>query len=325
MEERLATAVLVVVGVPLITTGYVIVAEWLLQLLPDKRRPAIRPWLWIAPAVILLTVFLIYPSVNTLWLSFFDRASVEFVGLDNYLFVFTNSAMLIALRNNLIWLVFFTSVTVAFGLLVAVLADRVPYESVAKSVVFLPMAISFVAAGVIWGFMYAFRPLGTPQIGTLNAFLMAVLPGFQPQVWLAEQPWNNLFLIIVAIWTYTGFCMVILSAAIKGIPPELLEAARVDGANEFQVFRHITVPTISSTLAVVTTTMLIFALKAFDIVYVMTNGNFGTEVIANRMYKEMFNFRDFGHASAIAVVLLLAIIPIMAVNIRRMRQQEEIR
>jgi alpha-glucoside transport system permease protein len=173
--------------------------------------------------------------------------------------------------------------------------------------------------------MYDYRPPGSPQTGTLNAFLMMVIPGFQPQAWLINEPVNNLFLIVVAIWTWTGFAMVILSAALKGISQELLEAARVDGAGETRIFFSIIVPLIGSTIAVVATTLVIFALKAFDIVYVMTNGNFGTEVIANRMYKEMFNFRHFGRASAIAVVLLAAIVPVMLVNVRRFRQQEELR
>ncbi|MHB1135076.1 MAG: carbohydrate ABC transporter permease [Chloroflexota bacterium] len=325
MQQTLVMALIVVLGVPAATVGYVLLGEQLLAVVPERRRAAVRPWIWVAPALLLLSVFLIYPTINTIWLSFFNATSTLFVGLANYLFVFTDEGMLIALRNNVIWIVVFTALSVGFGLLVAVLADRVRYESVVKSVIFLPMAISFVAAGVIWRFMYEYRPPGTPQTGTLNAFFMAVWPGFEPQAWLINIPWNNMALITVAVWTWTGFNMVILSAALKGIPKDLLEAARVDGANELQVFRFITVPTISSTIAVVTTTMIIFALKAFDIVYIMTNGNFDTEVIANRMYKEMFNYNDFGRASAIAVVLLLAIAPIMIMNIRRFRQQEEIR
>jgi alpha-glucoside transport system permease protein len=323
--ERLLLAALVVVGVPAATAGYIILAERLLGLLPDRQRPGIRPWLWVAPAVVFLFVFLVYPTIQTVIVSFYDATSTNFVGLANYAFVFSDQGMLVALRNNLIWILLFTPIVVTIGLVIAVLTDRVPYESVAKAVIFLPMAVSFVAAGVIWKFMYEFRPMGTPQTGTLNAALTAIMPGFEPQAWLINPPFNNLFLIIVAVWTWTGFCMIILSAALKGIPSELLEAARVDGARELQIFRHVIVPLISPTIAVVATTMVIFALKAFDIVYIMTNGNFQTEVIANRMYKEMFNFRHFGRAAAIAVVLLTAIIPVMILNIRRFRQQEEIR
>ncbi|HEY3082140.1 MAG TPA: sugar ABC transporter permease [Chloroflexota bacterium] len=321
--EQLPLAVAAVIGVPAATAGYVVLAERLIEMLPDRRRRAVRPWVWLAPALLLLAVFLVYPALQTLWVSLRDASSVNFVGLENYIYVFGDSVMLIALRNNVIWLVFFTGVTVALGLLIAVLSDRVPYEGIARAVVFLPMAISFVAAGVIWKFMYDYRPPGLPQTGTLNAVLTAL--GFEPQAWLINTPTNNLALIAVAVWTWTGFCVVILSAALKGIPDEVLEASRVDGANEWQIFRYVILPLISPTVAVVTTTMIIFALKAFDIVYVMTNGNFDTEVIANRMYKEMFNFRHFGRAAAIAVVLLLAIVPVMLMNIRRFRFQEETR
>jgi alpha-glucoside transport system permease protein len=321
--DRLALAALVVVGVPLITAGYVLLAERLLGLIPDRRRPAIRPWLWMLPAVALLVVFIVYPTIRTIVLSVYDADSSDPVGLTNYVYVFTEPSMLAALRNNILWLVIFTPITVTLGLIIAVLTDRVKYESVAKALVFLPMAVSFVAAGVIWKFMYDYRPPGLPQTGLLNAVVTAV--GAEPQAWLTLAPWNNLALIAVAVWTWTGFCMVILSAALKGISPSLLEAARVDGANEWQVFRNVIVPLMSPTIAVVATTMIIFALKAFDIVYVMTNGNFETEVIANRMYKEMFNFANYGRAAAVAVILLVATVPIMLLNINRFRQQEEVR
>jgi alpha-glucoside transport system permease protein len=206
-----------------------------------------------------------------------------------------------------------------------VLTDRVRYEQAAKTVLFVPMAISFVAASVIWKFVYEFRPAGAPQIGSLNAVLTSLLPGGSPVAWLVNQATNNVALIMVAVWVWVGFCLVILSAAIKGIPTELLEAARVDGATEWQVFRSIMIPLLGPTITVVATTMVIFALKAFDIVYVMTSGNFNTEVIANRMYKEMFTFQQFGRASAIAVILFLATVPVMIANIRRFREQETTR
>jgi alpha-glucoside transport system permease protein len=321
--DQLPLAVAALVGVPALTAGYVIAAERGLGLLPDRARRAVRPWLWLAPALLLLAVFLVYPTVQTIWLSLYDARSEAFVGLANYQYVFGDSQMLGALRNNVIWLVVFTGAAVGLGLLFAVLVDRVPYEAVARSVVFLPMAISFVAAGVIWKFMYDYRPLGSAQTGALNAVVTGL--GADPQAWLINPPGNNLALIAVAVWTWTGFCVVILSAALKGIPGEVLEAARVDGADELQIFRHIVFPLISPTVAVVTTTMVIFALKAFDIVYVMTNGNYETEVIANRMYKEMFNFRHFGRAAAIATILLAAIVPVMWVNVGRFRAQEETR
>jgi alpha-glucoside transport system permease protein len=325
VADRLALAGIVVVGVPIALVGYIAVVELLLRSVPPRRQGPLRPWLWLIPALAFLVVFLVYPVFNTAYLSLLGPSSERFVGLANFAYVFTDPTMLMALRNNLIWLVFFTLLTVLLGLLIAILSDRVSYESAAKAVIFLPMAISFVAAGVIWRFMYDFRPPGAPQTGTVNAVLTTLVPGFEPQAWLINQPWNNLALIVAAVWVWTGFCMVILSAGLKGISAEVLEAARVDGANEWQVFRRVIFPMLGSTLAVVTTTMLITALKAFDIVYVMTNGNFETEVIANRMYKELFNVRDFGRASAIAVVLLVAIVPVMLFNLRRFREQEAMR
>lgn len=323
--NNLLVAALVVVAVPAATAGYIVLAEAALSLLPHERRSSVRPWLWIAPALALLAVFLAYPSAHTLAMSFLSADASQPVGLENYHYLFTDQLMLGALRNNVLWIALFTTATVVLGLAIAMLADRLPYENALKSVIFLPMAVSFVAAGVIWKFMYDFRPPGTPQTGTLNALLTAVVPGFQPQAWLINPPWNNLALIVVGVWAWTGFCMVILSAALKGIPTEIIEAARVDGASDWQLFRRIILPMMSPTVVVVATTMVIFALKAFDIVYVMTNGNYDTDVIANRMYKEMFNFRQFGRASAIAVLLLVAIVPVMLVNIRRFRFQEETR
>ena len=320
-ENRLLLALIVVIGVPAATVAY----AWLVEAVLGRIRPTVarglRPWLWTGPVLLLLLVYLIYPTINTFIISFFNANSTEWVGLANYEFIFTNNAVLIALRNNLLWLVFLTLFTVVFGLLFAILFDRLRYESVVKSLIFLPMAISFVAAGVIWRIMYDYQPPGQDQTGTLNALVTAF--GGNPVAWLIERPENNFALIAVAVWIWTGFALVVLSAALKGIPVEIIEAAKVDGANELQILLRVTLPMMGSTIAVVATTMVIYALKAFDVVYVMTNGNFGTEVMANRMYKEMFNFTHFGRASAIATVLLLAIVPIMIINIRRFRQQEQ--
>jgi len=287
----------------------------------DEIQEKVRPWAYIAPVVLILIGYLIYPVVNTAYISFFGERSDEFVGLANYEFAFTNDSMLIAFRNNAIWLVVATAGTVGLGMLIAVLADRVRYERLVKTLIFTPMAISFVGAGVIWKYIYAFRPAVSPQIGLLNAINVNLLNN-EPVAWLFQVPENTFFLILVFIWIWTGFAVVVLSAALKGIPEELIESARVYGANEWQIFWRIMVPMIGSTIAVVATTMVIYILKIFDIVYVMTNGNRKTEVIANRMYKEMFQFRDFGRASAIAVILLIAIVPMMIINIRRFRQQE---
>jgi alpha-glucoside transport system permease protein len=313
------------IGVPAAQVAYIVLAEAALARLPDRRRQAVRPWIWMAPALILLGVFLIYPAAGTFWLSFFDARSDRFVGWQNYHFALTNAGMRVAFRNNLVWLIAFTTAAVGLGLSIAALADRVRYETVVKTILFLPMAISFVAAGVIWKFVYEFRPAGVPQIGLLNAALGRLLPGFEPVAWLVHPMANTLALIVVAVWVWVGFCLVILSAALKAIPAEILEAARVDGAGEWRAFWSIIVPMLGPTITVVATTMVVFALKAFDIVYVMTSGHFDTEVIANRMYKEMFNFRNFGRASAIAVILFSATVPVMAANIRRFRRHEALR
>ena len=230
--------------------------------------------------------------------------------------------MTTALRNNALWLLFMVPVTVAIGLVVAVLADRVRYESLVKSLIFMPMAISFIGAGVIWRFMYAIETgAGVAQIGVLNAVLVKL--GAQPIAWLSTQPINDFALMMVGIWLWAGFSMTILSAALKGLPSEVIEAARVDGATEWQLFWKIMIPMILPTITVVFTTLIIIVLKIFDIVFVMTGGNFGTEVIANRMFKLIVT--NVGRSTAIAVLLLVLTIPVMYFNVRRFREQEELR
>lgn len=323
MDPRLVTGIIVVVGVPTTLIGYILVSEQLLRLAPMRWQDRLRPWIWLAPALGFLGVFLVYPTIYTFILSLEDKLSKTFVGLRNYEYFFTNSGTLGALANNAIWLAVLTVLAVGLGLIIAVVLDRVRYESFAKSLIFLPLAISFVAAGVIWKFMFEYRPPGVAQTGTLNGILGVL--GIDPVGWLLGWPLNTLMLVVAAAWIWTGFCMVILSGALKNISSELLEAARVDGATELQVFRGITLPLLMPTIAVVATTMIITSLKAFDIVYVMTNGAFNTEVIANRMVKELFTFGQPGRASAVAIVLLVLVIPIMALNVRRFREQEAIR
>ena len=323
LSQLLNTLLAILVGMGGIVILYVVM-DFLVGFLPDNVQQRVRPWVYIGPLLLILAFYLVYPTLNTVYLSFLDKRSENFVGLKNYVFAVTNPAMLTAFRNNLLWLVLLTVFSVGLGLAIAVLANRVRYETAVKSLIFLPLAISFVGASVIWRFVYAFKPGDVPQIGLLNAFLVNFL-GLEPVGWFVEKALNNFALIAVGVWLQTGFCMVVLSAAIKGIPTEIIEAARIDGANEWQVFWRVTVPMISSTIAVVATTVIIGALKAFDIVFVLTNGNRGTEVLANRMYKEMFVWRNTGRASAIAVILLLAVIPIMATNIRRFRAQEAMR
>jgi len=288
------------------------------------RTNKLTPWLYILPAVSVLFFFLVYPSLNTIYISFFNHNSEEFIGFKNFLFCFTNQVMQNSFRNNALWVAIFVPACVFLGLIIAVIVDRVKYESTIKSIIFMPMAISFVGAGVIWKFVFAYRPAADAQTGILNA--LRSFFHYKPLPWLIMKPWiNNFCLIMVGVWIWTGFCMVILSANYKGIPREILEAARVDGANEFRIFWKIILPLMKPTIAVVSTTMIINVLKVFDIVYVMTNGNFNTEVIANRMYKEMFLFRNFGRASAIAVILLVLIVPMIVINIQRFREQEIIR
>ncbi|MEV0807241.1 sugar ABC transporter permease [Micromonospora sp. NPDC050200] len=326
-ESRLLTAVEVVVGVPAVLIAYIWLTERLLSPADERWQRRIRPWLWMVPALGFLGFFLVYPTIRTIIRSLYGRNELDpkFVGLDNYRWFFTNGDALGGLLNNILWLVFFTVFTVGLGLAVAVLVDRVRYEALAKSIIFLPLAISMVAAGVIWKFMYDYKPPGAAQTGTANALIGTV--GLGPVGWLQSPGFrlSTFALIAVMVWMWTGFAMVIISAALKGIDPELLEAARVDGANEWQVFRRMTLPLLGPTLAVVSTTMIITSLKTFDIVYTLTNGNYDTEVVANLMIKQMFTFGDFGRASAVAVVLLLAIVPIMAFNIRKFRAQESIR
>jgi alpha-glucoside transport system permease protein len=315
----LGFAVLAIIGVPAVTVLYILATEWLVRGLPERRRASIRPWLWLLPAFGFLTIYLIYPMIQTAILSFMDRRSQNFVGVDNYLGLFGDEGFWQTVLNTGMWIVLFTGVVIVIGLIIAVLTDRVRYETGVKALIFIPMAISFVAAGVIWGFMYDFDP----DIGTLNAAITTV--GIEEQSWLTEWPLNTVMLIIVGIWMWVGFAMVILSAGLKGISTELLEAARIDGANELQVFTRIILPLLAPTIAVVGTTVVITALKTFDIVFVMTSGNFGTEVVASLFYRARFINGDAGSAAAVAVLLLLAIIPVMLINIRRFQQQEAMR
>jgi alpha-glucoside transport system permease protein len=249
--------------------------------------------------------------------------SNAFVGLSNYVAVFTEPLMLQAFRNNLMWIVFGSTLSVVFGLLIAVLADRSSFEKVAKSFIFLPMAISFVGASIIWNFIYEYRPAEFNQIGLLNAIVVGL--GGQPQAypqWVAIAPWNNLFLIVIVIWLQAGFAMVLFSAALKGIPDELLEASRIDGATEIQIFFKIMIPYIQGTIISVWTTIVIFTLKIFDVVWVMTGGQYDTQVIATQFYREYFTSRNAGFGSAIAIILLIAVIPVMIYNLREFGERE---
>ena len=310
------------------------------------KQGKLTPWLYLLPALIVMTFFIVYPMINTVALSFQNKDSTASAAttcrdtgpcwgiFENYRYALTaeldtssvsstwQSFWTSSYGNSLKWIVFMVSGTVILGLLIAVLVDRVKYEPLAKAIIFMPMAISFVGAGVIWKFMYNY---GTSQvqIGLLNAIITGL--GFDPVPFLSKVGINTFMLIIVGIWMWTGFCMTVLSSALKSVPGELLEAARIDGANEFQIFFRIMLPIIAPTVVVVITTMVINVLKLFDIVYVMTGGNFKTEVIANRMYTEMYKNFQTGRGTAIAVVLILAIIPFIFMNVRRFMAQEAMR
>lgn len=291
--------------------------------LPLTWTRRLQPYIFVGPAVFLLFVYLLFPAFETFRLSLYDRDGSQFVGLANYAELFTGRILQEAIRNNIMWIVFGSTTSVAVGLLIAVLADRSKWERVSKSLIFLPMAISFVGAGVIWNFMYEVRPPALPQIGLLNAIVVGL--GGDPKSWYAWvdiAPWNNLFLIIIVVWLQVGFAMVLFSAALKGIPDELLEAGRVDGATEIQVFFRIMVPYIMPTIITVWTTIVIFTLKIFDVVWVMTGGQFGTHVIATQFYRQAFTARNSGVGSAIAIVLLLAVVPVLIYNLRQFREQE---
>jgi len=298
-------------------------------LLPKRFRERAQSVVFVGPAIFLLVIGLAIPAIRTVYMSFQTGPTASnYAGLDNYRRLFTDSANIIVLRNNVLWLVFVTFFSVGIGLLIARLVDGMRGESIAKALIFLPMAISLVGAGIIWKFIYAFNGDETvDQIGLLNQvwlWMDPILPGHQtPQLWLLETPWNTLFLIVVMIWVQTGFSVVLFSAAIKGVDSTLLEAARIDGATERQTFFRVVIPAIRGTIVVVVTTMTIAVLKVFDIVRAMTGGNFETEVIANDMFDKSFREGNPGFGAALATVLFMAVIPIVWMNTRHLRMTQE--
>lgn len=298
-----------------------------------RGRPV--AWLFVAPALAFMIIYLIYPTLWTIRLSFYGGPGfipTQFVGWDNYTRLFTEDPYFLntsvfpptgTVVNNIIWLVLFTSLVVALGLVIAVMADKVRYESLVKSIVFLPMGISFTAAGLIWLFMYS----PDPHFGIINAAITAL--GGQPISFLGDTHWATFAIIISAVWVWTGFCTVVLSAGLKGIPTDIIEAARVDGANALQIFARVQVPMISTTISVVIITMIINVIKIFDLIFIM-GGNQGgplgsARVIAFTQYVETFNNGHGGYGSAIAVIMMLTIIPIMIFNVRRFRREESLR
>jgi len=321
---------LLVVGAALVigvlgVFGLYYAMDWMINRLPEAYRDRVRPFAFVGPAVVLLAVFLLYPTINTFILSFKDAKGESWVGFQNYISLFEGDTLL-ALRNSLAWVIVVPLFSVLIGLGFAVLSDKLgrKSESLSKTFIFMPMAISFVGASIVWRFIYNFRPEGFgEQIGLLNGFMQAV--GQEPVAWLLQEPWNNFYLMVILIWLQTGFAMVILSAAIKSVPEDILEAARIDGATEFKVFTRVVIPSIMSTVVVVTTTVIITVWKVFDIVFVMTGGKFKTTVVAEKMVTEFFTFRNSGTGAALAVILLLAVIPLMVANVKRFREQEATR
>ena len=298
--------------------------------LSQRMRSTLLPLVFIGPALAFLTFYLLYPIARTILLSFYDRTSENFVGFANYITLFTDPEMLIVLRNTVLWIVIAPLFAVIFGLLVAVMTDHLSnrWERIVKSLIFLPMAISFIGASVIWRFVYYFQPPEYEQIGLLNAIITSL--GGAPQAWLTQIPWkesvvpwfNNIFLIMIMVWLQTGFAMVILSAAVKGVPRQLLEAARIDGSTEVGIFFRIIIPCIKGTILTVTTTILITVLKIFDIPFVMTSGQYDTDIVASRMYVETFKFLNYGRGSALSVLLFIGVIPFIIRNIRHYREEK---
>ncbi len=287
-----------------------------------NRANMIRPWLFLMPALVALGLYLAYPVFATFWLSLNKQVGPDtrFVGLDNYRQMMSEGKFWESMRNNMLWLIVVPAMATAFGLLAAQLTDRLKWGNFAKSMIFMPMAISFVGASVIWKLIYDSRPAGQEQIGILNA-VYVWLTGNDPQQWLQIPFWNNLFLMVVLVWIQAGFAMVILSAALRGIPEETIEAAILDGAGPFQIFFKIKVPQIMPTIVVVWTTITITVLKVFDIVLAMTNGQWETQVLANYMYDKFFRAFDVGVGSAAAMIIMLLVTPILVWNVYNARKE----
>lgn len=292
------------------------------EAMPVKWHHAVLPWVFVGPGVLFLGFYIVYPAMRTVVDSFFVYTTAtggwaEFT-FSNYKKLFTDPKLWIALRNNAIWLLTVPIVAVSLGLVFAVMMDRIRWEKQAKALIFLPMAISFVGAAIIWRFVYFFSTYGE-QIGLLNA--ITTFFGNEPRGWIVIEPWNNFFLVIIMVWLQTGFAVVVLSAAVKAVPVSLLEAAKMDGATEIGIFFRIIIPVVSGTILTVTTTMVTVVLKIFDIIFVMTSGNYNTDVIANMMYNQMFKIGNFGYAASIAVLIFIGVIPVLIYNIRSLNKR----
>lgn len=286
-------------------------------------RPRLPKWVpavgYLGPAVLLITFGLLWPGLNTIKNSFFDRLSQNFVGIANYQTIFTDMGFLIVLRNTLLWVLLVPTVATALGLVYAVLVDRTRVEKFAKTLIFLPMAISMVGASIIWKFMYDMKP-GKTQIGLLNQIVVWL--GGEPQPWLLNPPLNTFMMIVVMVWIQAGFAMTVLSAAIKAIPDEIIEAAKVDGVTGIRLFFYVTIPSVRPAIIVVLTTIAMGTLKSFDIVYTMTGGNFESSIVAQEFYVQSFVQGRPDIGAALAVLLFIMITPIIVYNVRQMRISE---
>lgn len=300
----------------------------LTQRFRTRRGEQVQAAAFVGPALLLIAVGLLYPAARTVYQSFFGNAfepivgfnPENFAGFDNYRRIFTDPALLKVLRNTAAWVVLTPILATGIGLIYAVLVDGARFERTAKALIFLPMAISLVGASIIWGFVYDHKATEQEQIGVLNALLKAV--GLDTYRFVLTEPWNTYFLIVIMVWVQAGFAMTILSAAIKAIPADIVEAARLDGVGGLRMFRHITVPSIRPSLIVVLTTISITTLKVFDIVRTTTGGQFGTSVLANEFYTQSFRSFDFALGAALAVLIFVLVTPIVIYNVRNLRRVE---
>jgi len=297
------------------------------EILPRRLEHRVKPYLYVLPAFAAIAIYLLYPAIQTIIYSFKDDASVNWVGFHNYSKLLSNHDFQQTLFNTLLWILIVPAVTIILGLAVAVLADRLSPngEKLSKTLIFLPMAVSGVGAGVIWRFIYSSQPKGQPQIGLQNAIITKL--GANPIPWLQKSTLhvNSLLIMVILLWMQVGFSMVLLSSAVKGVPTETLEAARIDGANERQIFARVIVPQIWGTVVTVFITVTIGVMKIFDVVYVTTNGNYNTNIIGVQFFNELFTNLNNGYAAAIVVMLMIAVIPIMIYQVRHFRAEEAAR
>jgi alpha-glucoside transport system permease protein len=286
---------------------------------PKFGRDKVQIALFIGPALLMVTIGLIVPAIRTTLLAFKDSYGQQWVGLENFSWMFSSPDIRVVLRNTAVWVLLAPFAATAIGLIYAILVDRTRFEAAYKALIFLPMAISMVGASIIWRFVYDYSEAGNTQIGLLNEMLTVV--GVKPHAFVTDPPWNTVFLIVILVWIQAGFAMVVLSAAIKGIPNDIIEAARLDGVSAFQMFFRITLPSIRASVIVVYITILITTLKVFDIVRTMTADKFGGSVIANEMYNQVFVENQDGHGFALAVFLFLLVIPVVVYQVRLLRRE----